>query len=112
MNTLLTLRTFARNQGGILPTTVLLIALMSMLTAATLYRVSSRYATTYHSVGWNEALASAEAGADLALVTLNNSVTDSATAWVAWTPGDATTFPKTYVPPIPNHTVNHEPQPS
>jgi hypothetical protein len=98
-----TLRTLPGNQGGILPTTVLLIALMSMLTAVTLYRVSSRYSATYQSVGWNEALASAEAGADLALVALNNAVTSPSTAWAGWTPNDATTFPKTYVPSIPNH---------
>ena len=98
-----TLRTLPRNQGGILPTTVLLIAMMSMLTAVTLYRVSSRYAATYQSVGWNEALSSAEAGADLALVSLNNSVAAPSTAWAGWTPSDATTFPKTYVPSISNH---------
>ncbi len=103
MKNLATRRPLPRNQGGILITTVLLIALMSMLTAVTLYRVSSRYAATYHSVGWNEALASAEAGADLAIVSLNASVTSASTAWAAWTPSDATTFPKTYVPSIPNH---------
>ena len=103
MNDLPALKALPRNHGGILPTTLLLIALMSMFTAATLYRVSSRYSATYQSVGWNEALASAEAGADLALVTLNNSVSSPSTAWAGWTPSDATTFPKTYVPSIPNH---------
>lgn len=92
-----------RNEGGILVTTLLLIALMSMLTAATLYRVSSRYAATYQSVCWNEALTSAEAGADLALVTLNKSLSSPSTAWAGWTPGDATTFPKTYIPTIADH---------
>ena len=91
-------------EGGILVTTLLIIALMSMLTAATLYRVSSRYAATYQSVCWQEALSSAEAGADLALLSLNKSLTSPGTAWAAWTPSDATTFPKTYVPAIPNHS--------
>jgi hypothetical protein len=90
--------------GGILVTTLLMVAVMSMLAAATLYRVSSRYASTYQSVCWNEALTSAEAGADLALVTLNKSIAAPDTAWAAWTPGDATTFPKTYAPDIPSHT--------
>jgi hypothetical protein len=90
--------------GGILVTTLIMIAIMSMLAAATLYRVSSRYASTYQSVCWNEALSSAEAGADLALVSLNKSIAAPDTAWAAWTPGDATTFPKTYTPDIPSHT--------
>ena len=90
--------------GGILVITLLIIALMSMLAAAMLYRVSSRHATSYQSLGWNEALSSAEAGADLALLSLNNSLSDPATAWAAWTPSDASTFPKTYVPTIPNHS--------
>ena len=90
--------------GGILVITLLIIALMSMLAAAMLYRVSSRHATSYQSLGWNEALSSAEAGADLALLSLNNSLSDPATAWAAWTPSDATTFPKTYIPAIPGHS--------
>jgi hypothetical protein len=91
-------------QGGILVTTLLMVAMMSMLAAATLYRVSSRYASTYQSVCWNEALSSAEAGADLALLSLNKSITAPDTAWAGWTPSDATTFPKTYAPDIPSHS--------
>lgn len=92
-----------RKEGGILITTVILVALMSMMTAATLYRVSSRYAATYQSVCWNEAMSSAEGGADLALVALNNSLSDPSTAWAGWTPSDASTFPKTYIPAIADH---------
>ncbi len=92
-----------RDAGGILVTTLLLVALMSMMTAATLYRVGSRYSSTYQSMCWNEALNSAEGGADLAIVALNKSLTSPNTAWAGWTPSDATTFPKTYAPPIPDH---------
>ncbi len=103
MKTDLALPRLPRNQGGILITTVLLIALMSMLTAATLYRVSSRHASSYHSVGWNEALASAEAGADLALASMNTYYSTFSATWTGWVPNDATTFPKTFTPAIPDH---------
>src|SRR6185436_6814532 len=91
-------RAHRHRDGGILLTTLLMIAIMSMLAAATLYRVGSRHASSYQSMYWNEALTSAEAGADLALVTLNKSLTSPTTAWAAWTPSNATTFPKTYTP--------------
>ena len=90
-----TLRGIKSTQGGILITTVLLIVIMTMMSAAILYRVSSRHAATYMSVVWNEALSSAEAGTDFAVQTLNNSIASPGTAWTGWTPGDATTFPKT-----------------
>lgn len=93
----------SRQQGGILVTTILIIVLMSMLAAATLYRVSSRYATTYHSMCWNEALTSAESGADLALMVLNNSLKNPSTAWAGWSPSDEGTFPKTYMMSVSDH---------
>jgi len=98
------LRQASKNRdGGILVTTLLLVAVMSMLAAATLNRVSSRHASTYQSMCWNEAFTSAEAGADLALVAMNKSITSPSTAWAGWTPSDGTTFPKTYTPSIPSH---------
>jgi len=84
------------SHGGVLITTVLIVAVMSMLTAAILHAVSARHASTYQSVSWNEALSSAENGADFGVRTLTQAITDPATAWAAWTPSDATTFPKTY----------------
>lgn len=90
-----TFRRIKSTHGGILITTVLLIVMMTMLTSAILYRVSSRHAATYMSVVWNEALSSAEAGTDFAIQTLNKSNASPSTAWTGWTPGDATTFPKT-----------------
>ena len=89
--------------GSILPMALISLAVMAMVAAAALYRVQPHVASTYHSASWNDALNSAEAGADLALATLNLSETDPATAWAAWTPNDATTFPKTWVPPIAPH---------
>ena len=90
--------------GGVLVTSLLIIAVISMLTASILYRVTSRHATTYQSVSWNEALSSAEAGADFGLQALNKSIASPATAWTGWTPPDATTFPKTYPMNPPAHT--------
>ncbi|MEO6751198.1 MAG: hypothetical protein ABIP85_05425 [Chthoniobacteraceae bacterium] len=81
--------------GGILVTAILMIAIMTAMTAAILYRVSSRHAASYMSVVWNEALSSAEAGNDYAIQALNKSFTSPSTAWTGWTPSDATTFPKT-----------------
>ena len=90
-----TFRRIKSTHGGILITTVLLIVMMTMMTSAILYRVSSRHAATYMSVVWNEALSSAEAGSDFAVQALNNSIASPGTAWTGWTPSDATTFPKT-----------------
>lgn len=91
------------NHGGVLVAALVMIAVISMMAAATLLRVGARHASTYQSASWNEAIASAEAGADFALLSLNNSLKDSSTAWAAWTPNDATTFPKTYTPAMPAH---------
>jgi hypothetical protein len=79
------------------------LSIMAMVAAAALYRVKPRMASTYHSASWTEALQSAEAGADMALQALNTATTDPATAWAAWTPSDAVTFPKTWTPVIAAH---------
>ena len=92
-----------RRSGSILPMTMISLAVLAMMAAAALYRVGPRLASTYHSASWNDALNSAEAGADYALLSLNTSRTDPATAWAAWTPNDATTFPKTWTPTIAPH---------
>lgn len=89
--------------GGVLVAALMTIAVISMMAAATLLRVGARHASTYQSASWNEAIVSAEAGADFALLSLDNSLKDSSTSWAAWTPNDATTFPKTYTPPMPAH---------
>jgi hypothetical protein len=90
-------------KGGVLVTALLTIGVLSALAGVTLHLVSARHAATYQSVCWNEALASAETGADFALKSLNASLTDPVVAWAAWSPGDATTFPKTYTPTLPGH---------
>lgn len=79
------------------------LTVMAMVAAAALYRVQPRMSSTYHSASWNDALNSAEAGAELALTALNLSTTDPTAAWAAWTPNDATTFPKTWTPQLASH---------
>ena len=91
-------------RGSILPMAMISLAVLAMVAAAALYRVQPRVSSTYHSASWNDALNSAEAGAEMALKALNTATTDPATAWAAWTPNDATTFPKTWVPTIAPHT--------
>ena len=89
--------------GSILPTVLMSIVVLAMFASGALYRVQPRLATTYHSASWGEALNSAEAGMDMALLAMNNSATTPATAWASWSPSDATTFPKTWVPAIAAH---------
>ena len=91
-------------RGSILPMAMISLAVLAMVAAAALYRVQPRLAATYHSASWNDALNSAEAGAEMALQTLNNAIANPGTAWAAWTPSDATTFPKIWVPAIAAHT--------
>ncbi len=89
--------------GGILIVALLSLGVLALIATASLYQVGNRHATTYHSLSWNEALASAETGADFAMNAMNLSLTDPATAWTGWTPADASTFPKTWVPAIGPH---------
>ena len=89
--------------GGILAATLVSMTVLAMVVAVTLGRIQPRLATTYHSASWAEALNSAETGADMALAAMNNSVASPATAWAGWSPSDATTFPKTWVPSIASH---------
>jgi hypothetical protein len=93
----------ARCAGSILPMAMVSLSVLAMVAAGAIYRVGPNVASTYHSASWNDALNSAEAGADLALAALNTSLSDPAAAWAAWTPADAITFPKTWVPTIAPH---------
>jgi Tfp pilus assembly protein PilX len=97
------LRYLRKEAGSVLITVLISVVILSLVTAAALYSVTPRLGTTYHSSSWNEALNSAEAGADMALQALNNSASNPATAWAAWSPSDSTTFPKTWIPTITPH---------
>ena len=96
-------RTRHAQSGSILPTVLMSVTVLAMFASAALYRVQPRLATTYHSASWGEALNSSEAGMDMALQAMNNSASAPGTAWASWSPNDATTFPKTWVPTIAAH---------
>lgn len=96
-------RSALRREGGILVVALIAMGILALIATAALYQVGHRHAVTFHSQSWNEALASAEVGADIALEALNTSIADPATAWAAWSPSDATTFPKTWTPPLAPH---------
>jgi hypothetical protein len=89
--------------GSILPMALMSTAILAMVAATTLYRVTPRLTMTYHSASWAEALYAAETGADVALKAMNDSIGSPSTAWAGWTPSDATTFPKTWVPAFAAH---------
>jgi hypothetical protein len=90
-------------RGAVLVVALIAMAVLALVATAALYEVGNRHAVTYHSLSWNEALASAEVGADVALRAMNDSIVNPTTAWAAWTPSDATTFPKTWTPSLAPH---------
>jgi Tfp pilus assembly protein PilX len=92
-----------RPQGSILVVALIAMGVLALIATAALYSIGNRHAVSYHSQSWNDALASAEVGTDVALAAMNASIADPSTAWAAWSPGDATTFPKTWTPAIPPH---------
>ena len=89
--------------GAILVVAMIAMTVLALIATAALYDVGNRHAVTFHSQSWNEALASAEAGADLALRAMNDSIPNPSTAWTGWSPSDATTFPKTWTPTLTPH---------
>lgn len=92
-----------REAGGILIVALIAMGILALIATAALYEVGNRHAVTFHSQSWNEALSSAEVGADIALAAMNGSIADPSTAWAAWSPPDATTFPKTWTPALTPH---------
>ncbi len=93
-----------REAGGILIVALIAMGILALIATAALYEVGNRHAVTFHSQTWNEALSSAEVGADIALAAMNASIANPSTAWAAWSPSDATTFPKTWTPTIAPHS--------
>jgi hypothetical protein len=89
--------------GGVLVVAMLAMGVLALVATAALFQAGQRHAVTYHSQSWNDAMASAELGADMAMNALNDSLASPGTAWASWTPGDATTFPKTWTPVLPGH---------
>ncbi len=93
----------ATQSGGILVVALIAMTVLALIATAALDQVGNRHAVSFHSQSWNEALTSAEVGADVALGAMNDSISNPSTAWVDWSPADATTFPKTWTPTLPPH---------
>jgi hypothetical protein len=96
-------RSRPRAQGSILIVALIAMGVLALVATGALYSIGNRHAVSFHSQSWNDALASAEVGTDVALAAMNASIADPSTAWAAWSPSDATTFPKTWTPTIPPH---------
>lgn len=80
------------------------IAILSFAATSVFYYLTNRNQTTANTGSWQEALVVAESGADIAMSALNASIKNPGTAWAAWSPSDATTFPKSYTGVLPAHT--------
>jgi Tfp pilus assembly protein PilX len=93
-----------RAQGSILIVALIAMGVLALIATGALYSIGNRHAVSFHSQSWNDALASAEVGTDVALAAMNESIANPTTAWLAWSPSDATTFPKTWTPPITPHS--------
>ena len=83
-------------RASVLLVTVIIIAVLSLVSASILTNLGHRYRASFHSSSWQEAVIVAESGADLGMSALNASIANPSTAWSGWTPADAATFPKTY----------------
>jgi hypothetical protein len=65
-------------------TSILTIAVMSLVVALTLSIVSSKYGTTFQASSWQESLQGAEAGVDIAMAALNTG------DWTGWSTQNGT----------------------
>jgi type II secretory pathway pseudopilin PulG len=89
--------------GSTLAMALITIAILAFAAASVFYYITNRSQTSANAGSWQEALVVAESGTDMAMSALNASVKNPGTAWTAWTPSDATTFPKTYTGVLPAH---------
>jgi Tfp pilus assembly protein PilX len=98
------MKTRSHQSGSTLAMALITIAVLAFAAASVFYYITNRNQTSANAGSWQEALMVAESGTDMAMSALNASVKSPGTAWAAWTPSDATTFPKTYTGVLPAHT--------
>ena len=79
----------SRKDASSLLLALLTIAVLSFIAATILTKIGTRYYSTFHSSSWEEALYAAEAGADLAMLSVNKVANDPTGAWVGWSAPDA-----------------------
>ena len=62
-----------QTQGSIIIAALITIAILSLVLATGLQLVVSKYNTVYQAASWQEAIVSAESGADIAMASLRQS---------------------------------------
>lgn len=68
---------------------VMAVTVLSLIIGGVMFSVTSSYRTITHAANWQEALLTAETGADFAMATLRKTITDPANAWNGWQTTDA-----------------------
>ena len=76
-------------RGSSLLTALLTMTVLTFVAATVVSKVGVRYQSTFHSSSWEEALLAAEAGVDLAMLSVNKVATDPTGAWAGWSAPDA-----------------------
>ena len=78
-------RSAKRSSGSTFIIALLMLMVLSLVGATVLMTVSTRYNYTQKAIGWDEALAAAEAGADFGLVNCRRMLPTSAIdPWIGW----------------------------
>src|SRR5579862_88799 len=98
------MRSTHNRQGSTLVMALVTLLVLAFTAASVFYFIANRYQAAFQSSSWNEALMVAESGVDTGMQALNASASSPSTAWAAWTPSDATTFPKTYRQALTPHS--------
>ena len=81
----LALRYARRSSGSTFVIALLMLMVLSLVGATVLMTVSTRYNYTQKAIGWDEALAAAEAGADFGMVNCRRTLPTSTTSpWTGW----------------------------
>src|ERR1700683_1756721 len=74
-----------RSSGSTFVIALLMLMVLSLVGATGLMTVSTRYNYTQKAIGWDEALAAAEAGADYGMVNCRRTLPTSETSpWIGW----------------------------
>jgi hypothetical protein len=85
MQSALSLRAAKRSSGSAFIVALLMLMVLSLVGATVLMTVSTRYNYTQKAIGWDEALAAAEAGADYGMTNCRRTLpTSTINPWIGW----------------------------
>ena len=79
----------AARDGSAMIVVIIGFTVLAIIIGSTLSLVSTNYRTTVHAANWQEALLTAETGADYAMATLRKTISDPASSWTGWETLDA-----------------------